>query len=98
MEIWPTGSDKPWVLPNCEIMIAAITGIARHQIQCDLVGGSSRNFVTRFARGCERGYRHLPCLRAITFADMTDRCENPQGLLPLANGREQWLQITILDS
>src|SRR5687768_15139899 len=76
------------MVPDRHIAGVSVPCIGGDQIECHVVSlGGRRNFETHLARGDERRYWHLPRLRPVTFADVSDRGETPERLLPCADCR-----------
>ena len=85
-KVCSSGCHETWILPCHQIVRIAIPGIGGGQVKHQVATiGRWRELEAEFLTVCERNNRHLPSLGAIAFADMANRGEPPQRLLPRGN-------------
>ena len=87
-QVRPARSHQPPILPDREIIRAAITGIAGGQIKDNITAvGRCGQFEACLMLGGKRHHRFLPAFRAVLLANVAHTGEPPQGLLPGFNVR-----------
>lgn len=79
-DVGPTLGDEPRVLPTHEVARVAVTRVRRDEKQRLIAVAVERD--ADFLPRDQRRHRLLPGLRSVRLADVADRRESPQCLLP----------------
>ena len=90
-DFWTSRGHQPGLLPEHDVVVVAVPGVAGRQGHHPFGGvvGRRGQLETELLTGHQRHHWFHPCRRTTGFADMTHAGEAPQGLLPAANIRRE---------